>query len=85
MSGVERTVRMGSMAYTDPEGKLRRADCGAVVQVHPDAIERFDRLNVLLPVPDSAPAAASEEDQDHTADSDQDKPARARRATRKEG
>lgn len=47
MAGVERTVRMGSMAYLDPDGRMRRADCGATVLVHPDAVERFDRLNVL--------------------------------------
>ncbi|WP_280454782.1 hypothetical protein [Nocardia brasiliensis] len=54
MSGVKRTVRMGSMAYIDAAGKTRRADNGAVVLVHPDHVERFDRLNkpqVLEPAP----------------------------------
>jgi len=44
-SGIERTIRMGSMAYVGADGKTRRADCGAVVRVHPDHVERFDRLN----------------------------------------
>lgn len=45
-----RTVRVGSIAYRDPRGGMRRADTGAVVEVHPDDVARFDRLNVLLPV-----------------------------------
>ncbi len=45
--GVKRTVRLGSMAYVDPDGRTRRADCGAEVLVHPDSVARFDRLNVL--------------------------------------
>ncbi|MGY2036614.1 hypothetical protein ACW9HF_15135 [Nocardia gipuzkoensis] len=66
MSGVERTIRMGSMAYIDPQGKTRRADCGAVVQVHPDHIERFDRLNMPqvqepAPVVVAVPAEAESE------------------------
>lgn len=44
-AGIERTIRMGSMAYVGADGKTRRADCGAVVRVHPDHVERFDRLN----------------------------------------
>ncbi|WP_195126590.1 hypothetical protein [Nocardia puris] len=47
MAGVERTIRPGSMVYIDADGRRRRADHGAVVQVHPDHLERFDRLNVL--------------------------------------
>lgn len=44
---LKRTVQLGSMAYVDPSGQVRRADCGAEVEVHPDHVERFDRLNVL--------------------------------------
>lgn len=47
MSGAERVVRLGSMFYVDPGGRPRRADCGAAIQVHPDFVARFDRLNVL--------------------------------------
>lgn len=53
--GVERTVRMGSMAYLDADGVSRRAECGAVVQVHPSNVERFDRLNVLAGEEPSVP------------------------------
>lgn len=58
---VSRTVRLGSMAYVDPDGRVRRADCGAEILVHPDHVARFDRLNVLSvaepsgPVDDPAP------------------------------
>lgn len=45
--GVKRTVRLGSMAFIDPSGRTRRADCGAEIEIHPDHAERFDRLNVL--------------------------------------
>lgn len=44
---LKRTVQLGSMAYVDPSGQVRRADCGAEVEVHPDHVDRFDRLNVL--------------------------------------
>lgn len=45
--GVQRTVRVGSMPYRDPQGIRRRANAGAVVEVHPSDVARFDRLNVL--------------------------------------
>ena len=44
---VKRVVRLGSMAYIDPSGRARWADCGDEVGVHPDYVDRFDRLNVL--------------------------------------
>lgn len=47
MPGVERVIRLGSMAYIDAKGRHLRADCGETVSVHPDNIDRFDRLNVL--------------------------------------
>lgn len=47
MSNTERTVRVGLMSYLDPDGVPRFAQTGAVVTVHPDDVERFDRLNVL--------------------------------------
>ncbi|WP_228002144.1 hypothetical protein [Nocardia australiensis] len=36
------------MAYIDGDGAHRSADRGATIHVHPDNLERFDRLNVLL-------------------------------------
>ena len=45
--GVKRSVRLGSMAHIDPAGRTRRADCGTDILVHPEDVERFDRLNVL--------------------------------------
>ena len=44
---MKRTVRLGSVVYTDPAGRIRRADHGCDVLVHPDDVARFDRLNVL--------------------------------------
>lgn len=44
---AERTARLGSMFYQDSDGRYRRASAGDVIQVHPDYVERFDRLNVL--------------------------------------
>ncbi|MGX9297490.1 hypothetical protein [Tsukamurella paurometabola] len=59
MAEAKRTVRVGSMAYVDPDGRTRRADCGAEVSVHQDDAERFDMLNVLPgdPAPAEPPAA----------------------------
>ena len=54
-NSVKRTVLVGSMAYVDPDGRTRRADCGAEVLVHPGSVARFDRLNVL---PGETPADA---------------------------
>jgi hypothetical protein len=47
MLASERTVRVGLMSYVDVNGAHRYALEGAVVQVHPDRLERFDRLNRL--------------------------------------
>ena len=47
MAAPKRTVRVGMIAYRDPAGAVRRAPHGAVVEVHPDHVARFDRLNVL--------------------------------------
>lgn len=46
MAGIERTVALGLMSYVGEDGKYRWAQSGATVRVHPDHIERFDRLNV---------------------------------------
>lgn len=87
MSGVERVVKMGSMAYVDPEGRLRRAEHGTTVQVHPDHVARFDRLNrpqtlAAEPVTEVEAAEPAEVEDN---DADDEKPARTRRAsTRKE-
>lgn len=58
MSAVERTVRVGLMSYIDSDGAHRSALTGEVVQVHPDAIARFDRLNRLAGEPDPEPVEA---------------------------
>lgn len=57
-SGVKRTVRLGSMAYVDPDGRTRRADCGSEIEIHPDHVARFDRLNILAGEEAHAPAEA---------------------------
>ncbi|MGV9818418.1 hypothetical protein [Nocardia xishanensis] len=54
----ERTVVLGLMSYIDEKGAYRTAPAGAVVKVHPDQLERFDRLNVLMPKPEFAQEAA---------------------------
>lgn len=61
MSATERTVRVGLMSYVDPEGAHRVALKGAVVEVHPDSVARFDRLNRLQGDPESAPTEAPPE------------------------
>lgn len=48
----DRTVRVGLMSYVDSDGTHRYATAGAVVQVHSDAVERFDRLNRLAGDPE---------------------------------
>jgi hypothetical protein len=55
MAAVERTVRVGLMSYVDPDGAHRYALKGAVVQVHPDQVARFDRLNRLQGEPEPEP------------------------------
>lgn len=45
---AERAARLGSMHYLDSDGRYRTASAGDTIQVHPDFVERFDRLNVLL-------------------------------------
>lgn len=47
MAGIERTVALGLMSYVDENGSHRHAQLGATVQVHPDHVDSFDRLNVL--------------------------------------
>lgn len=61
MAGVKRTVRVGVMPYTDPDGRVLRADCDAEVLVHPDDVARFDALNVL-PGDGDAPVAEPDGD-----------------------
>lgn len=46
-AGNSRTVVVGLMSYIDERGAYRTATAGAVVKVHEDQLERFDRLNVL--------------------------------------
>lgn len=45
---AERTARLGSMLYRDSDGRYRYASAGDTIQVHPDYLERFDRLNHLM-------------------------------------
>lgn len=47
MAAARRKVRVGSISYTDPQGAQRRADAGAIVDVHQKDIERFDEFNRL--------------------------------------
>lgn len=47
MAGHERTVVMGLMSYVREDGTYRTAVAGETVRVHPDHVERFDRLNRL--------------------------------------
>ncbi|MEV0031430.1 hypothetical protein [Nocardia sp. NPDC050793] len=54
----ERTVVLGLMSYIDENGAHRTAYEGEVVKVHPDKLERFDRLNVLMPRPGAEPEPA---------------------------
>lgn len=45
---AERTARLGYMHYRDADGRIRDAVAGETIQVHPDDVERFDSLNVLM-------------------------------------
>lgn len=44
---MKRAVRVGLISYTDPEGLPRYALEGVEIEVHPEHVESFDRLNVL--------------------------------------
>lgn len=44
---MKRTVKLGLMAYLDPEGVDRWGFAGEEIDVHPENVERFDSLNVL--------------------------------------
>lgn len=46
-AGTRRVVVVGLMSYIDERGAHRVASAGETVTVHPDQLERFDRLNVL--------------------------------------
>ncbi|MGW4325447.1 hypothetical protein ACWEKR_06100 [Nocardia sp. NPDC004573] len=59
---AERTVVVGLMSYVDERGMHRTAYEGAKVKVHPDNVERFDRLNVLMSKPEVVPVAAPVEE-----------------------
>ena len=60
--GVKRTVQLGSVAYTDPSGQIRRADKGTEVLVHSGHVDRFDAVNAVVSPKrvDEAPAPAQE-------------------------
>jgi len=61
----ERTVRIGGMSYIDPKGIWRFGLQGAKVKVHPDNVERFDRLNgePTSHVPQPEPTVPEPEDE----------------------
>lgn len=44
---MKRTVKLGLMAYVNPEGFDTWGFAGDEVDVHPENVERFDSLNVL--------------------------------------
>lgn len=46
-AGVSRTVKLGSMAYKDPDGQWLRAELGEKITIDPEFAETFDALNVL--------------------------------------
>ncbi|WP_043648058.1 hypothetical protein [Nocardia thailandica] len=57
---MERTVRVGLTTYRAVDGRYRLAQTGQVVDVHPDYLPRFDRLNVLAgQTPADTPPAES--------------------------
>jgi hypothetical protein len=65
----ERTVRIGGMSYVDQNGVWQFGQLGAKVKVHPDNVERFDRLNgeptSHVPVPEpTVPEPAQPEPDD---------------------
>lgn len=47
-----RTVKIGAIAYTAASGLPSVGTLGQVVQVHPDDLDRFDRLNAPVPPPE---------------------------------
>lgn len=49
---AERAVRVAMMAYRDADGTHRYATAGSAVDVHSDALARFDRLNRLAGEPE---------------------------------
>ncbi|WP_280317294.1 hypothetical protein [Nocardia wallacei] len=77
MSAAKRTVVVGLMTYQRPDGRFRMAYAGDEVEVHPDFLERFDRINVLQgqePAADAPATTATDDDGD-------EKPATKRRTT----
>ena len=77
--GVKRSVRLGSMAYIDPAGRTRRADCGTDILVHPEDVERFDRLNVLAVAETPADEPVEQSAADSNGDAEQTPKRRPRR------
>jgi hypothetical protein len=66
---AERTARLGFMHYRDADGQYRDAVAGETIKVHPDDVERFDSLNVLLgqkPEEDTAEAPEPETPEQET-------------------
>jgi hypothetical protein len=55
-----REVKVGVMSYVNADGLNQFGLLGATVDVHPDDVERFDRLNVVAaPTPEPEPLVAS--------------------------
>lgn len=47
-----RTVKIGAIAYTAASGLPSVGTLGQVVQVHPDDLDRFERLNAPMTAPE---------------------------------
>ncbi|MDQ1174174.1 hypothetical protein QE430_002481 [Microbacterium testaceum] len=59
-----RTIKLGSVVYTDVTGRPTAGYLGEDVDVHEDDLERFDRLNVVPDVVEVAAAAPTQTDID---------------------
>lgn len=76
---MKRTVRLGSVVYTDPAGRTRRADHGCDILVHPDDVARFDSLNVLAAPETPADEPVEQSAADSNGDAEQTPKRRPRR------
>ncbi|MBF6328737.1 hypothetical protein [Nocardia transvalensis] len=81
MNATTRSVRVGLMTYQRPDGRYRLAYAGDTVEVHPDFLARFDRINVVQgqePAPATAESKLTES-RPAEGDSTGEKPATKRR------
>jgi hypothetical protein len=75
---AERIARLGFMHYRDADGQYRDAVAGETIKVHPDDVERFDSLNVLLGQ-EGKPAGKDDQLSDKLADDEPEKKPAPRR------